>query len=281
LAAVRKLEGLPAVARAVISRSLGADQAVFGAVRRGSGWRVAGGGVTAVFGRGGVRFGAVGGTLSFALAGVGRGGVLRVVRAARPVGVANRVSYRRGGIEEWYAAGPLGLEQGFTLARRSAVGGGAGPLTLALRIAGTLSPRMVRGGRGVVFAAAGGRVVLSYGGLAVNDARGRRLPAWLGLIGGRLLIRVVDAGASYPLRVDPILEAKLTAFDGAASDQLGSSVAVSGGTVVAGARGAMVGSNSNQGAVYVFSEPAAGWGASPPQVTKLTAFDGATSDSLG
>ena len=33
--------------------------------------------------------------------------------------------------------------------------------------------------------------------------------------------------------------------------------------------------------MYVFSEPAAGWGASPPQVTKLTAFDGAAGDDLG
>jgi hypothetical protein len=281
LAAVKKLEGLPAVAQAVISRSLGADQAAFRAARTGSGWRVAAGGVTAVFRRGDVRFGAVGGTLSFALAGVGHGGVLRVVRAARPVGVANRVSYRRGGIEEWYAAGPLGLEQGFTLERRSAVGGRAGLLTLALRIAGTLSPRIVRGGPGVVFAAAGGRVVLRYGGLAVSDARGRHLRSWLGLVGGRVLIRVADAGARYPLRVDPIIEAKLSAFDGAASDELGASVAVSGGTVVAGADLAKVGLNASQGAVYVFSEPAAGWGSSPPQVTKLTAFDGAAGDDLG
>jgi hypothetical protein len=74
---------------------------------------------------------------------------------------------------------------------------------------------------------------------------------------------------------------KLTASDGAAGDQLGSSVAVSGGTAVAGAPRATVGSNASQGAAYVFSEPAAGWGSSPPQVTKLTASDGAAFDFLG
>jgi hypothetical protein len=49
--------------------------------------------------------------------------------------------------------------------------------------------------------------------------------------------------------------AELTASDGAANDQLGSSVGVSGdgSTVVAGAPDHTVGNNSNQGAAYVFS----------------------------
>jgi hypothetical protein len=46
---------------------------------------------------------------------------------------------------------------------------------------------------------------------------------------------------------------KLTASDGASLDRLGVSVAVSGGTVVAGAPGTTVGFNLFQGAAYVFS----------------------------
>jgi hypothetical protein len=48
---------------------------------------------------------------------------------------------------------------------------------------------------------------------------------------------------------------KLTASDGAAGDVLGLSVAVAGGTFVAGAWGANVGGNAFQGAVYLFSRP--------------------------
>lgn len=48
--------------------------------------------------------------------------------------------------------------------------------------------------------------------------------------------------------------AELTADDGNIGDNLGSSVGVSGGTVVAGAPLAAIGSNSAQGAAYVFAE---------------------------
>jgi hypothetical protein len=51
-----------------------------------------------------------------------------------------------------------------------------------------------------------------------------------------VLIRVDDRGAVYPLRVDPFIQqAELTASDGAENDRLGSSVAVAGNTVLAGA----------------------------------------------
>ena len=54
-------------------------------------------------------------------------------------------------------------------------------------------------------------------------------------------------------------KAKLTASDGAANDKLGDSAAISGNTVVAGAIGATVNGNADQGAVYVFaSREAAG-----------------------
>ena len=48
--------------------------------------------------------------------------------------------------------------------------------------------------------------------------------------------------------------AKLTASDGAENDELGATVDVSGNTVAAGAPDAAIGSNSYQGAVYVFGK---------------------------
>ena len=67
--------------------------------------------------------------------------------------------------------------------------------------------------------------------------------------------------------------ATLTASDGAAGDKFGISVAVDGGSVVVGAPG----SNSNTGAVYVFTEADGMWN----QAATLTASDGAASDEFG
>jgi FG-GAP repeat len=72
--------------------------------------------------------------------------------------------------------------------------------------------------------------------------------------------------------------AKLIASDGAASDELGASVAVSNGgsLVIAGAPYR----SSNTGAAYVFAKPASGW-VNMSQMAILTAFDGAQGDWFG
>ena len=184
--------------------------------------------------------------------------------AIRPQAHANEVVYQRGAFAEWYANGPLGLEQGFTVARRPA-GRDAGALTLSLGLSGNVRGALSRAADAVTFRGAG--VSLAYRGLVATDARGRRLPARIELRDGGLLLRIDDRRATYPLRIDPFVQqAKLTASDGAADDSFGLSVAVSGTTVVAGDPG--------QGAVYVFTEPAGGW-ASETQAAKLTASDGA------
>ena len=64
--------------------------------------------------------------------------------------------------------------------------------------------------------------------------------------------------------------AKLTASDGAAGDQFGCAVSISGNTVVVGADNATVGADSQQGAAYVFTEPVSGW-SSMTQTAKLVA----------
>ncbi len=73
--------------------------------------------------------------------------------------------------------------------------------------------------------------------------------------------------------------AVLTASDSGFPDGLGSSVALEGRTIVAGAptHGAP---DSIRGAVYVFSKPASG-SANGTQTAELTASDGAASDQLG
>jgi len=71
--------------------------------------------------------------------------------------------------------------------------------------------------------------------------------------------------------------AKLTASDGAAGDDFGQSVAISGNAVVVGA----FGGNAFQGAAYVFVKPATGWVTTSTFNAKLTASDGKAGDLFG
>ncbi|MBK9495062.1 MAG: FG-GAP repeat protein [Xanthomonadales bacterium] len=72
-------------------------------------------------------------------------------------------------------------------------------------------------------------------------------------------------------------QAKLTAGDGANSDEFGWSVALDGDTALVGAYDAKVGANSDQGSAYVFTRSGNTWA----QEAKLTAGDGAAYDQFG
>jgi len=74
--------------------------------------------------------------------------------------------------------------------------------------------------------------------------------------------------------------AQLTASDGLGGDLFGYSTSKSDNTVVIGAPAAAIGSNSKQGAAYVFVEGANGW-SNMTQTAKLTASDGRTGDMFG
>ncbi len=71
--------------------------------------------------------------------------------------------------------------------------------------------------------------------------------------------------------------AELTASDGAARDYFGYSVAVNGATALVGAPQQQVGSNTTQGAAYVYTETNGVWS----QTAELTASDGAAGDYFG
>jgi len=164
-------------------------------------------------------------------------------------------------------------------------------LVVTLAIRGDLSPRLSRGGRDVQFVNAAGAAVVNYSNLLVFDADGVALPARFEVVAGGLRstsssaapkaprraaaavggsdvkglrLTVDDSGARYPLTIDPIAQqAYLKASNTDAYDYFGSSVAVSGDTVVVGAlyeNSNTTGVNGDQGnnsapesgAVYVF-----------------------------
>jgi hypothetical protein len=208
--------------------------------------------------------------LGIALSAYGYGDSLHQVSSVEPRAGANRVTYAHGSLTEWYANGPVGLEQGFDIASRP--GAGAGALTLALALSGGLAPRMRHGS--VLLDGHG--AALRYGGLVVTDAGGRTLRSSLTLARGNILIRVDDHGARYPLRIDPFLEqARLTQL-GPPDGSFGYSTTVSGSTIVVGDPAY----ESSRGAAYVFEEPVSGW-ANATETKKLIAEDGKENNFFG
>ena len=257
-----------------VSRMIGRDRRPYWATASRAGFvmRNGGQGLRARFGSGGVVVSSGSARLALRLAGYGSGRRLQAVSVARPVARGNRVAYDRRGLVEWYADGPLGLEQGFTIPARPA-SAGEGALKLSLAVSGNVHGVATSGG--VTFSGQGAS--LAYGGLVATDARGRRIPARMRLQGGRLVLAVDAQGAHYPVRVDPLLQqAKLTASDGALGVLVGWTVAVSadGSTIAVGAP--LTQDSVGSGAVYVFTRPPAGW-ASEHEVAKLTPSD----DGLG
>jgi hypothetical protein len=99
-------------------------------------------------------------------------------------------------------------------------------------------------------------------------SNGPATPVRLALIAALTLISSLTLAASAAA-----LEQKLTAPDGAANDQFGTSVAVDGDTLVVGAPS----DDGAKGAVYVYQRSADTW----INTAKLTASDGAANDLLG
>lgn len=208
--------------------------------------------------------------IAMRLVGFGRGDQLAATPAIAPKISGNGADYPHHGITEWWRAMPLGYEQGFTVAQRPA---GQGELTVALAAS--------RGAQAKGDGLAWNNV--RYGGLSVLDSTGKLLPATLRNTGNRILIAVDDAGAAYPLTIDPTVwvEQKVTADDGVAGDVFGFSVAIDGNTALIGAvQGAAAPSgvdNGGAGAVYVFTQSGGTW----TQTQELAADDGADNDQFG
>ena len=139
------------------------------------------------------------------LRGFGYGNALTTVHEASPSSSANRVEYRRESLTEWYVNGPLGLEQGFTLKEPPGRRNGR-PLTIALGMSGDLKASIEAGGNGVALRGSDGETEIRYSGLSARDAAGHEFRAWMEIQGQRLLLKVDDAGARYPLVVDPFIQ---------------------------------------------------------------------------
>ncbi len=201
----------------------------------------------------------------------GYGQARSIVRAGELTAKANRVEIKRSAaLTEWFVNTSRGIEQGFTLASppHSAIGNsqsavGKEPLRMRFSVSGSLRASLDEAHDGVAFSREADSVLVSYDKLFVMDAKGRGLAARMKLSAGELIIEVEDAGAEYPLTIDPLLRelTKLAVSDAAAFDSLGWSVAIDGDTVVV--------SSLVHDAAYVFVRGGTSW----TEQAKLTASD--------
>ncbi len=217
---------------------------------------------------------------ALSLSRLGCRGATEGVPAAVPTAAKNRVSYARQAagvaVEEWYLSGPMGLEQGFTVAHAPSCVAAGAELVLEVEAQGFA---VRAAGDALVLEGAGGETY-RYTDLFAKDATGKPLPARMeAAASGRIVLSVGVAGAEFPVEVDPLVwtqQGKLLGADTAAGDSFGSSVALGGDTAVIGAyhdddKGA------DSGSAYVFVRSGASW----TQQAKLTASDGAAGDLFG
>jgi len=269
LAAPATAAALPASAQAAVSGALGAHDPAYAIGPAASGGLRAQSTAQSLrmrFTRSGVEVRAGATHLALSLRAIGFGERLAPIAPATPSASANGVAYAHaGGLTEWYRNGPLGLEQGFTIARAPA-GADRQPLTLAMALSGDVAGRLAPAGQTLTLGHAGGPT-LRYGALTVTDARGRMLRSRLGLRGSLLSLLIDARGARYPLHVDPLIQQgpKLTGSGEVKAGEFGLGVAISanGTTAIVGGPA----DNTNVGAAWVFTRSGSTWTQQGPKLT--------------
>ena len=174
---------------------------------------------------------ASGGDLAIELHSIGRSDDQRRVPPAEPslrpcapdlrahTGCGERLSYDRGaGLEEWWLARADGVQQGFVVQAPPA---GEGSLQLAVEVSGRV--RVGLGGQHARIESPGGTTWF-VGGLAAWDADGELLSVSLAPTdhdGANLRVEVDDAGARYPVTVDPVYTTPAQIWYGGYDPELG------------------------------------------------------------
>ncbi len=160
-------------------------------------------------------------------------------RAGSPVKAeGDRLTYQRdAALREWFVNDRTGLEHGFTLEQEPGrANNQKASLEFDLAVRGNLRPEISPDGVTLRFVDAQGVTALTYSKLRVWDAEGKNLRSYFVAQPDGVRLSVEADGANYPITVDPLAQqAYLKASNTDAEDQFGSSVAVSGDTVIVGA----------------------------------------------
>jgi hypothetical protein len=123
------------------------------------------------------------------------------------------VEMPRDGLTEWWAESPGALEQGWTV---EIAPEGEGPLVVEVSVEGADVQPLGSGDGALLVTADGTRV--SYGRAAAWDADGEPVPVVIEVDEGRILVVVDDAGAAYPLEIDPFLTTPEWSYEPDAAD---------------------------------------------------------------
>jgi len=167
-------------------------------------------------------------------------------------------------LTEWYVNRPEGIEHGFTI--EAAPGFTQGPLVLEMAYPSHLRAAVTEDGATVRFTSADGSRVLDYSGLKSFDRAGRLLSCRLEAHRpGRMRILVEDAGADYPITVDPLFSTPVwTGEPNLADSFFGISVAGAGDIDADGFDDVIVGASEfdggllDEGKVFVYRGTAGG-----------------------
>jgi MYXO-CTERM domain-containing protein len=185
--------------------------------------------------------------------GRGNGGSLESPSSPSVEGIEVRTSHGKS-VSEWWRSLPSGLEHGVDIAHRPA---GEGALQLAIQVDGAALERA--NDDEIVLTSASGEVLARYAHVLVLDADGVSIPSSLDAVDGRIVIRVEDEHARYPLVVDPMLygeeETVLFAPSPLNGENTGWSVALSsdGVRAVVGAPPNSTGSGDGRAMIYTRS----------------------------
>jgi hypothetical protein len=264
---------LPQAALGPVSATLGAAEPSYHVHVGASGPRAVnrGQGFAASFSSGGVRVQAKSLALSMRTTGAGFGSFPAAAAPVSPKVSSNRVTYDRAGVQEWYANGPFGLEQGFNVERPTTSEARGRVYTVTIALSSTTRPFLTQHGHAVALQTPSGGT-LRYAGLRAVDATGRLLPSWLSLHGQTLSLHVGMAGAGYPVSIDPFLTTDGLAIElgegkGEAPEkpEFGTGVALSsdGTTALVGAPDG----ESHTGAAWIFHRDGARWSQQGPKLT--------------
>ncbi len=192
----------------------------------------------------------------------GAGSVAADHSAAKPVANGCRVTYDWGEIEEWYENKKEGLEQGFVVRERPQ---SEGLLCIEGVIGGGVRVELSSDGGAIDLVDENGVRVLRYAELEVRDAGGREVSSYLRLDGDRVQLLMDDAGAEYPLVVDPLLTSpSWTAESDQTGAMLGRSVGTAGDVNGDGYSDVIVGAHAydngqtDEGRAYVYHGSASG-----------------------
>ncbi len=201
-------------------------------------------------------------SVTYRLAFVGRGDDLAVAPGiAGSLAERGRLEWNRTSLTEWYINDRRGIEQGFTLHERPH---GEGALVLAGEYRG-LALRVAPGGASATLHDGTGAEVLTLSHLVAFDADGKHLPARMEASGALLRLVVEDAGARYPIVVDPLMAAPAwTAEADSSTAQMGYAVGGGGDLNGDGYDDVCIGApffdlgQTDEGAVFVYLGSATG-----------------------